>query len=83
MMSTGNVFTPEQIEAMHKAFETVCAKLDLQPGERATEHVAITIVDLAATGVLEFQAITDATLAAVERWEEPYAVKRRPDERAA
>jgi hypothetical protein len=70
-MSTPRVFTPEQIQVMHKAFEAVCAKLRLQPGERATDDVAVTIVDFAATGVLSLDTLTAATLAAVQGWKMP------------
>jgi hypothetical protein len=55
-------FTPEQIEVLLAAFDTVCAMLRLRPGERSTEHVAVMIVDLAARGVLDFEAIIAATL---------------------
>jgi hypothetical protein len=66
-MPTG-YFTPEQIEVMHKAFEAVCAKLKLRPGEPETEEVAVTIVDFAVTGVLDVNGLTAATLAAARQW---------------
>jgi hypothetical protein len=64
------VFTPEQIQIMHKAFDAVCAQLDLRPGDGATEEVAVTVVDFAATGVLDLQPLSAATLAAAQQWGE-------------
>jgi hypothetical protein len=52
---------------MHKAFETDCERLRLRPGERATEEVAITVVDFAATGILDVEGLTAAALAAARR----------------
>jgi hypothetical protein len=66
-MPIGPVFTPEQIQIMHKAFEAVCAKLRLRPSARVTDDVAVMIVDLAAAGVLNFDTLTAATLAALAK----------------
>jgi hypothetical protein len=45
-------FEPEQIRVMHRAFETVCAKLQLSTGagDRVTELVALRIIELALAG---------------------------------
>jgi hypothetical protein len=59
-------FTPEQIDIMHAAYETACEKLRIRPGGRAADHVAVMIVDLAATGVLDVDAITAALVLAAD-----------------
>jgi hypothetical protein len=45
-------FEPEHIQAMHRAFETVCAKLELSTGTgvQVTELVARKIIELARAG---------------------------------
>jgi hypothetical protein len=45
-------FEPERIEAMHKAFDAVCAKLELSTGTgvQVAELVARKIIDLARAG---------------------------------
>jgi hypothetical protein len=58
-----HIFTPEQIGVLRAAFEAVCARRHLRPGERATERAAIIIAYLATAGVLDFEAITTAALA--------------------
>ena len=48
-------FEPEQISAIHKAFEAVCAELQLSfgLGDRVTELVAQRIIELAMAGERE------------------------------
>jgi hypothetical protein len=58
------IFTAEQIDVLHAAFATVCGKLGLKAGDRATEDVAVRIVDLAATGICDIEGLTTATLSA-------------------
>ena len=58
-------FTPEQIDIMHAAYDAACAKLGIRPGGRAAAHVAVMIVDLAAT-VLGVNAITATVLLAAD-----------------
>jgi hypothetical protein len=41
-------FEPEHIQAMHKAFAAVCARLE--PGDQETESVASRIIQLAQAG---------------------------------
>jgi hypothetical protein len=60
------VFAPEQINVMHAAYETVCRKLGIRPGGPAADHVAVMIVDVAATGVLDPDAITATVLLAAD-----------------
>jgi hypothetical protein len=67
---TSSVFTPEQIDVMHAAFEAVCRKLRLRPSDRASEHVAVIIVDLAVTGVLTKEALISAAILAAEGLDE-------------
>jgi len=44
-------FDPETIEAMHSAYEQVCAELGLTlKNDRATELVALKIIDAAKAG---------------------------------
>ncbi len=52
---------------MHNVFETVCRKLELRPDKHGAEEVAVTIVDFAATGILDLNGLTTATLAAAQR----------------
>jgi hypothetical protein len=59
-------FAPEQIDIMHAAYDAACAKLGIRPGGRAAAHVAVMIVDLAATGVLDVNAITATVLLAAD-----------------
>jgi hypothetical protein len=82
-MSAGHVFTAEQLKVMHAALERICENLISAPVNPPTEQVAVTIVDLAAAGVLEFDGITEATLAAVAQWQKLDAVNRKTGERAA
>jgi hypothetical protein len=58
-------FYPDQIEAMHAAFVAVCAKLKLHPGtgDKATDLIAVKIVDLARGGELDVGRLTALTLA--------------------
>jgi hypothetical protein len=62
----GPVFAPEQINVMHAAYETVCRKLRIRPGGPAADQVAVMIVDIAATGVLDLNAITAMVLLAAD-----------------
>jgi hypothetical protein len=82
-MPTGHVFTPEQIQIMHKAFEIVWSRLHLRPGERAAEEVAVAIVDFAVTGIVNVEELTAATLAAAQGWGEFGALGPKSTERAA
>jgi hypothetical protein len=58
-------FYPKQIEAMHAAFVAVCARLKLRAGtgDRATDLVAVKIVDLARSGECDVGRLTALTLA--------------------
>jgi hypothetical protein len=60
-------FGPEQLDAMTQAFETVCRKLRLtRRKDRATEFVALKIVDLAMTGETNQENLTALALAAFD-----------------
>jgi hypothetical protein len=57
-------FHPEQIEAMHTAYERACAVMGL--GTKAsivTERVAVRIVDFAKAGEFDANKLTDLVLA--------------------
>jgi hypothetical protein len=56
---------PKQIEAAHAAFVAVCARLKLRAGtgDRATDLVAVKIVDLARGGECDVGRLTALTLA--------------------
>jgi hypothetical protein len=82
-MPTGPVFTPAQVQIMLKAFEAVCTKLRLRPGARATEEVAISIVDFAAAGVLNLDTLTATTLAAAQKSGAPGSSGPETTDRAA
>jgi hypothetical protein len=58
-------FGPEQIHAMTEAFDMVCRELGLiRRQDRATEFVALKIVDLAMTGETFQESLTARALAA-------------------
>jgi hypothetical protein len=58
-------FEPEQISVMHKAFETVCAELQLSigMGDRLTELVGQKIMELAMAGERDAGRLTARVLA--------------------
>jgi hypothetical protein len=58
-------FQPEQIRVMHRAFEAVCAKLQLSTGrgDRVTELVALRIIELALAGERNADRLTARVLA--------------------
>jgi hypothetical protein len=58
-------FEPEHIEAMRKAFDAVCAKLELSTGtgDHKTELVARRIIELAIAGERDADSLTAHTLA--------------------
>ena len=58
------VFQPEQIEAMHTAYERACAAMGLKrKATIVTERVAVKIVDLARAGEFDADKLTDLVLA--------------------
>jgi hypothetical protein len=69
------IFTAQQVDVLHSAFATVCGKLGLKAGDRATEDVAVRIVDLATTGVCDIESLTAAALAEFQ----PLAQRRAED----
>ena len=58
-------FEPEHIEAMHKAFDAACAKLELSTGtgDQITEAVALRIIELAEAGERNASRLTVRALA--------------------
>jgi hypothetical protein len=58
-------FEPEHIQAMHKAFDAVCAKLELSTGTgvQVAELVASRIIELAAAGERNADRLTARVLA--------------------
>ncbi len=58
-------FHPDQIDAMHLAFDRACSKMCLRgPKARtAIEHVAVRIVELARTGEFDPEKLTETVLA--------------------
>jgi hypothetical protein len=58
-------FEPEQIRAMHRAFEAVCAELQLSIGlgDRVTEMVGMKIIELAMAGERDADRLTARVLA--------------------
>ena len=58
-------FDPEHIEAMRKAFDAVCARLELSAGteDQATELVASKIIELARAGERNAERLTARALA--------------------
>jgi hypothetical protein len=57
-------FHPEQIEAMHAAYERACAAMGLETKATiVTEHVAVKIVDFARAGEFDANKLTDLVLA--------------------
>jgi hypothetical protein len=66
-MSTEEVFfQPEQIDAMHGAFITVCAQLRLRVGKES-DRIAARIVDLAETGARDATVLASLTLSEMEK----------------
>jgi hypothetical protein len=61
--SIAPAFQPEHIEAMHAAYEKACAALRLDgKADRATELVAIKIIELAKAGELDPDRLCTRTL---------------------
>jgi hypothetical protein len=58
-------FEPEHIEAMRKAFDTACARLELSTGtgDQKAELVARRIIELAIAGERDADRLTALTLA--------------------
>jgi hypothetical protein len=58
-------FEPERIETMHKAFDAVCAKLELSTGTgvQVAELVARKIIELARAGEHDADRLTARVLA--------------------
>jgi hypothetical protein len=58
-------FEPEQIRVMHRAFEAVCAELQLSIGlgDRVTELVGAKIIELARAGERNADRLTARVLA--------------------
>ena len=58
-------FEPEHIQAMHRAFGAVCAKLQLSTdtGVKVTELVAAKIIELAVAGERNADRLTARVLA--------------------
>jgi hypothetical protein len=58
-------FEPEHIQAMHRAFDVACAKLQLSlgSGDRVTELVAVRIIELAVAGERDADRLTARVLA--------------------
>jgi hypothetical protein len=62
-------FRPDQIEAMHRAFEQVRTRMQLT-GTKAfpiVELVAIRIIELAGDGEFDPERLTEATMSTFER----------------
>jgi hypothetical protein len=59
-----STFTPEQIEAIQRAYDLTCADLGLLGAtDPITEIVAETIIELARTGELDAERLSHAALA--------------------
>jgi hypothetical protein len=58
---------PELIEAMHAAFIRVCWILRLRPGSSEIDVVALSILDLAKTGVHDARTLASLALSALNR----------------
>jgi hypothetical protein len=58
-------FEVEHIQAMDEAFNAVCGRLELSTltGDRASELVAVTIIELAMAGERNAKRLTARTLA--------------------
>ena len=58
-------YEPEHIQAMHRAFDAVCAKLELSTAavDQVTELVALRIIELARAGEQDANRLTARTLA--------------------
>ena len=57
-------FGPEEIQAMHSAYEDVCKQLGLreQKNDRVTEVVALKIIEIARTGERNMTVLRDGAL---------------------
>ncbi len=58
---------PELIETMHAAFIRVCWILRLRPGSSESDAVALSILDLAKTGVHDPRTLASLALSALKR----------------
>lgn len=59
-------FEPEAVEILHRAYSEVCAKLGIFAGDmRGQEAVAMRVIDLAKSGVLNVDALRDRVLAEI------------------
>jgi hypothetical protein len=57
-------FNPEQIEAMHAAYDRACTAMGLETKATiVTERVAVRIVDFARAGEFDTNKLTDLVLA--------------------
>jgi hypothetical protein len=65
LVSRNFAFEPEQIHVMHRAFEAVCAELQLSIGlgDRVTELVGQKIIELAVAGERDADRLTARVLA--------------------
>ena len=63
--SSNFAYEPEHIQAMHRAFDAVCAKLELSTAavDQVTELVALRIIELARAGERDASRLTARTLA--------------------
>jgi methyl coenzyme M reductase gamma subunit len=59
-----NTFDPEQVEVLATAFTSVCNALGIFAGDvHGRQVIAVRIVDLAKTGVIDAKALRDRVLA--------------------
>jgi hypothetical protein len=58
-----NSFDPEQVEVLATAFSSVCNALGIVGDKHGREVIAVRIVDLAKTGVIDAAALRDRVLA--------------------
>jgi hypothetical protein len=58
---------PELIEAMHAAFIRICRILRLRPGSSESDVVALSVLDLAKTGVHDARTLASLALSALNR----------------
>ena len=64
LLRTDVSFGPEEIQAMHSAYEDVCKQLGLreQKNDRVTEVVALKIIEIARTGERNTAVLRDGAL---------------------
>jgi hypothetical protein len=56
-------FSPDQVDAMHRAFKQACARLGLTGSTPVIELVAVRIVELAYAGEFDPDKLTDTVVA--------------------